>query len=213
MILYIKYFLRKVFSILFFIFGSQRDTLGFWANFHIRVYRYWMNAKLNTEGVDFRPYVNSLRGIRYIRIGRGTVFGKAAVITAWDTFCNQKYKPNITIGERCSFGDFIHITAIKGINIGDDVLTGRWVTITDNSHGDTDFDSLRIPPLQRSLISKGPVTINKRVWIGDKVTILPGVTIGEGSVIAANSVVTKDVPAYSIVAGNPARVIKQANPC
>ena len=50
--------------------------------------------------------------------------------------------------------------------------------------------------------------INKNVWVGDKVSILSGVTIGEGSIVAANAVVTKDVPAYSVVAGNPAKVIK-----
>ena len=63
-------------------------------------------------------------------------------------------------------------------------------------------------PLERPITSKGPVVIGNNVWIGDKATILPGVTIGDGAVIAANAVVTKDVPAYSVVGGNPARVIK-----
>ena len=62
----------------------------------------------------------------------------------------------------------------------------------------------------RSVMSKGPVIIGNDVWIGDKATILPGVTIGDGAVIAANAVVTKDVPAYSVVAGNPAKIVKQA---
>ena len=57
-------------------------------------------------------------------------------------------------------------------------------------------------------MSKGPITIGKNVWIGDKATILPGVTIGDGAVIAANAVVTKNVSAYNIVGGNPARIIK-----
>lgn len=103
----------------------------------------------------------------------------------------------------------MHITAINRITIGNDVLTGRWVTITDNSHGDTDYSTLQMRPVSRPLISKGPVLIGNNVWIGDKVTILPGVTIGEGAVIAANAVVTKDIPAYSVAVGNPARVIKQ----
>lgn len=62
-----------------------------------------------------------------------------------------------------------------------------------------------------SLFSKGDVTIGDNVWIGDKATVLPGVTIGDGAVIAANTVVTHDVPAYSVVGGNPARIIKQAD--
>ena len=58
------------------------------------------------------------------------------------------------------------------------------------------------------MYSKGPVIIEENVWIGDKVTILPGVTVGQGAVIAANSVVSKDVPAFSVVGGIPAKVIK-----
>ena len=65
-----------------------------------------------------------------------------------------------------------------------------------------------IPPIERKLFSKGPIVIGNHVWIGDKVTILSGVTIGNNSVIAANSVITKDVPPFSVVAGNPGKVIK-----
>lgn len=64
-------------------------------------------------------------------------------------------------------------------------------------------------PVNRRLHSKGDITIGNSVWIGDKATILPAVTIGDGAVIAANTEVTKDVPAYSVVVGNPAKVIKQ----
>jgi acetyltransferase-like isoleucine patch superfamily enzyme len=64
-------------------------------------------------------------------------------------------------------------------------------------------------PFRRPLVSKGPVLIGDCVWIGDKATILPGVTIGKGSVIGANAVVTKDVPDYCMAAGNPAVVLKK----
>ena len=82
------------------------------------------------------------------------------------------------------------------------------MTISDNNHGSTDFDTLHEVSVNRKLYTKGPVIIGNNVWIGDKATILGGVTIGDGAVIAANAVVTKDVPAYSVVGGNPARVIK-----
>lgn len=95
--------------------------------------------------------------------------------------------------------------------IGDNCLTGKWVTITDNSHGETDYDSLLLPPNKRNITSKGPIVVGNNVWIGDKATILPGVTIGDGAVIAANAVVTKDVPAYCVVGGNPAKIIKNNN--
>lgn len=66
-------------------------------------------------------------------------------------------------------------------------------------------------PISRKLYSKGAVTIGKNVWIGDKATILPNVTVGEGAVIAANAVVTKSVPPYCVVAGNPAKIVRLYN--
>lgn len=116
-------------------------------------------------------------------------------------------QPSVIIGDNVSLGEYCHITAIECVKIGNNLLTGRFVTITDNSHGLTDLESLKLPPLKRPIVSKGAVTIKDNVWIGDKVTILPDVTIGEGSVIAANSVVTKDVPPYSVVGGIPAKIL------
>lgn len=113
------------------------------------------------------------------------------------------------IGSHCSFGAYNHITCANRVIIGDNCLTGKWVTITDNSHGETDSDSLHLSPTKRPITSKGPVVIGNNVWIGDKATILPGVTIGDGAVIAANAVVTKDVPKYSVVGGNPARILNK----
>ena len=118
----------------------------------------------------------------------------------------QKLHPELTIGSCCYFGAYNHITCANKIVIGDDLLTGKWVTITDNSHGATDYDSLQVEPIRRPIESKGPVNIGNNVWIGDKATILPGVTIGDGAVIAANCVVTKDVPACCVVAGNPGKL-------
>ena len=80
--------------------------------------------------------------------------------------------------------------------------------INDNLHGEITYEQLRIMPKDRQLISKGPITIGKNVWIGEMAIILGGVTIGEGAIIGAHAVVTKDVPAYSVVAGIPAKVIK-----
>ena len=94
------------------------------------------------------------------------------------------------------------------MRIGKNLLTGRWVTITDNAHGTTNLCDVQVAPATRKLYSKGDVIIGNDVWIGDKATILPGVTIGNGAIIAANAVVTKDVPAYTVVGGNPAKIIK-----
>ena len=146
-----------------------------------------------------------------ITIGSNCRFQKELFLTAWKNFAGGAFKPEIIIGDNVSLGAYNHITASNKIIIGNGVLTGKWVTITDNSHGDTEYDTLKTLPKKRPLVSKGPVVIGDNVWIGDKATILPGVTVGEGAVIAANSVVTKDVPAYSVAAGCPAKIIKQGH--
>lgn len=152
-----------------------------------------------------------LKGGEYISIGHNSHIGVQAELTAWDKFGGDRFSPSIEIGDNVSIGSYCHITAINHIKIGNGVLTGRWVTITDNSHGETDFDSLNMLPVKRPLKSKGPVIIEDNVWIGDKATILPGVTIGKGSVIGSNAVVSKDVPPYSIAVGNPIRIINSKN--
>lgn len=163
------------------------------------------------RNVIFKPKVNYTKGEKYFKIGEGTNIGRFAVLTAWDSYEGELFTPEIYIGENCSFGDFLHLTCINKIVIGNGVLTGRWVTISDNSHGNTDFKTLHTAPSKRKLSSKGIVEIRDNVWIGDKATILAGVKIGEGTIVAANTVVTKDVPPYSVVAGNPAKIIKQYN--
>ena len=149
-----------------------------------------------------------LLGANYISIGGGTSFAKNCVLTAWDYYQGEAFLPSIEIGKNCQFGEYNHITATNRISIGDNLLTGRWVTISDNSHGRTDYLSLQEAPAKRKLYSKGAVRIGHNVWIGDKATILPGVTIGDGVVIGANSVVTKDIPSYCVAVGNPLRIIK-----
>lgn len=84
-----------------------------------------------------------------------------------------------------------------------------FVYISDHSHGEITRAELDLPPLGRLLYSKGPIIIGNNVWIGEKVCILPNVRIGDGAVIGANSVVTKDIPPHSVAAGSPAKVIKQ----
>ena len=163
------------------------------------------------KGVAFGK-IGTLRGQQYIHIGNDVYFGVGLFLTAHDSYPaasgEQHFHPEIVIGDHCQFGEWNHITAMNRVEIGEGCLTGKWVTITDNAHGDNSPEALSQMPTRRELCSKGPVIIGKNVWIGDKATILPGVHIGDGAVIAANAVVTKDVPAYSIMGGVPAKCIK-----
>ena len=149
-----------------------------------------------------------LKNMRNISIGKNVKLQKGAWLTAWP-FKRKCSDIIIKVHNNVIIGAFNHITATNKIEIGSGFLSGKWVTITDNSHGTTDIDDLKMPPCCRKVLSKGPVIIGKNVWVGDKATILPNVRIGDGSIIAANAVVTKDVPPYSVVAGNPAKIIKQ----
>lgn len=168
----------------------------------------WLSRKLRNAGwpLSFKKGFYLLGG-SHIEIASGTAFAKNCVLTAWDNYRGVKFTPSIRIGRNCNFGEYNHITSINEITIGDNLLTGRWVTISDNSHGQTDSVSLQLPPIERNLYSKGPIRIGCNVWIGDKATILPGVSIGDGAVIGANAVVTKDVPAYGIAVGNPVKIL------
>lgn len=163
--------------------------------------------KFGCKDCSFMRPIGYVVGPQYFRIGDRSVFGKFSALTAWGAYNDEHHAPEVVIGNDCDFGEYLHLTCINKVAIGSGVLTGRWVTITDNSHGRADEMDSGIPPHQRGLYSKGPVIIEDNVWIGDKATILPGVTIGKNSIIGANAVVTKSVPANSMVVGNPARMI------
>lgn len=143
-----------------------------------------------------------------ISIGCNTNFQRGCVIESWH-FPYRKKCGRMVIGNNCNFGEYTHITTINRIEIGNGVLTGRFVVITDNTHGREDYSDIDLRPEEREVTSKGPTIIEDNVWLGDKAAILPGVRIGKGAVIAANAVVTKDIPAFTIAAGVPARVIKE----
>lgn len=130
----------------------------------------------------------------------------------------EKNFPQIEIGRNFYFGGGSIIGIIDKISIGNNVIISNYVHIYDNNNHPTS-------PKKRLEMSMGndffgdlwkwkesehsPIVIQDNVWIGEYCSILKGVTIGEGSIIGCRSVVTKDVPAYSIVAGNPARVVKR----
>lgn len=155
-----------------------------------------------------KPSFNALIGAKYISIGTDCYIGKSVQLTAWERYGKENFTPEIIIGDGSSIGDDSHITAINLIRIGNNVLMGKKILITDNSHGSSSKEELDMPPQDRPLYSKGPVIIEDNVWIGEKVSIMSGVHIGKGCIIAANAVVTKNMPPYSLVGGIPAKIIK-----
>lgn len=110
---------------------------------------------------------------------------------------------SIRIGANCSFNNDITLIAEKSITIGDDCLIGDGVRIVDS-----DFHGLA-PDKRRGPGESSPVTLGKNVWLGSRAMVLKGVTIGDNAVVAAGSIVTKDVPADTLVAGVPAKPIKR----
>lgn len=157
------------------------------------------------------PLGSRVYGSRYIVAGTGFEAAEPIWLEAISTYNEQVFVPRILIGKRFKCSGGLHLTAVSKITIGDDCLFGRNVLITDHQHGCYDSENGSRPdeaPARRSLHSRGPVLIGSNCWIGDNVVILENVKIGEGAVLGANSVVTRDVPARSIAAGVPARVIK-----
>jgi acetyltransferase-like isoleucine patch superfamily enzyme len=124
----------------------------------------------------------------------------------------QTYEPRIVFGDGVSLEYDCHIGAVHRVEIGHRVLIASRVYICDHSHGGTTAADLALAPNDRPVVSKGPVIIEDDVWLGEGVAVMPNVRIGRCSIIGANSVVTRDIPPYSVAAGAPARVIRTLQP-
>ena len=121
---------------------------------------------------------------------------------------------NLTFGSNVELNDFVHITASNRVIIGNNVLMASKIYISDTSHGsysgnENDSDP-NAPPGLRPL-HNNDVIIEDNVWLGESVSVLPGVVIGKGTIVGANSVVSKNLPCYVIAVGAPAKPIKKYN--
>lgn len=136
---------------------------------------------------------------RNISLGNRVAIGRMSRL-----FCFGK--GTIIIEDDCQIGQFFTILAASKVVIKKDTLIASYVAICDENHG---MNPECGKPYMQQPLEKKPVTIKENCWIGEKVVILSGVTVGEWSIIGSSSVVNKDVPPYSIVVGNPAKVIKK----
>lgn len=116
--------------------------------------------------------------------------------------------PEIRIGTGSIIGKYNDFGCSELIEIEEDVITAPFVHFTDRNHCNEDIDT---PIMHQSTTVKGPIRIGASSWLGFGVQVMSGVSIGKHCVVAAGSIVTKDIPDYSVAAGNPARVIKRYN--
>lgn len=113
---------------------------------------------------------------------------------------------DVLIGNRSRIG--MSNVLIGPVTIGNDVILAQNIVMSGLNHG---YEDISIP-IHKQPVTKKRITLEDEAWIGANVVVVAGVTIGKHSVVAAGSVVTKDVPPYSVVVGNPAKVIKKFNP-
>ena len=111
---------------------------------------------------------------------------------------------HIRIGNNVGIGEYAYLGGAGGLEIGDDCIIGQYFSCHPENHNYEDIDT----PVRLQGVNRKGITIGKNCWIGSKVTILDGVNIGDGCILAAGSVVTKSFPANSIIGGVPAKILK-----
>lgn len=171
------------------------------------------NQNSKNNGGIFLPearVVNLQNKPESIEIGKDTFIRGSLLVHA--------YGGKISIGENCYIGERTEIWSGENIKIGDNVLISHDVNIMDGNNHETDYleraNSYRRlakfgHPVTKGSINTAAITIESYAWINFNTTILKGVTIGKGAIVAAGSIVTKDVEQFTMVGGNPARFIKQ----
>ncbi len=142
---------------------------------------------------------------RCIRVGDRTTIGRGALIAPILEYANVHYAPRIEIGNDVYIGPSLYMACVGSITIGDGSVLSEDVFINDSNHG---FDPQLGLIMQQELVHPGDITIGKSCFLGLRSAIMPGVTLGDHCVVGISSVVTKSFPAYSMIAGTPAILIK-----
>jgi acetyltransferase-like isoleucine patch superfamily enzyme len=158
-------------------------------------------ARLRHRRVTFGRLCDVHRGANLL-VARGAVarFGAACVL---DRGLTVECRGRIDVGDRTVFGHHCTLAASELVQIGSDCLIAEMVSIRDHDHafGATDL------PINEQGQRHAPVRIGNNVWLGSKVTVTRGLTIGDNTIVGANAVVTRDLPPDSIAVGIPARVV------
>lgn len=162
----------------------------------LRWYRALYGSAAFGDNCDLRPGVQvTVADQAELLVGTDTVLDRGTVL--------EVASGSLRIGRRVVFGHHCTVAAKQSVVIGDDCLIAELVSVRDHDHETAD---VRVPMRDQGARC-APVVIGRDVWLGTRVVVLKGVTIGDGSIIGAGAVVTRDVPPYSIAIGVPARVI------
>ena len=168
--------------------------------------RYWRffrfklrNPHVITEGFVFlgkNVELYARRGYGRLVLGRWVHIGQGNAIRC--------HEGTLRIGDKCVFGKDNTVNCYLDVEFGATTIVADWVYICDFDHV---FSDITVPIKDQGIV-KTPVRIGPDVWVGTKVTVLRGVTVGRGSVLAAHTVVNSDIPPYSVAVGVPARVVR-----
>jgi acetyltransferase-like isoleucine patch superfamily enzyme len=180
----------------------ERHTLPRFANepqgFVMRLPRSLVHPERMTIGRDVKLGANS-------ELKCNTRYPGGWMHHPYGAHVTQSFEPTLTIGDRVTATAALQVIAFEAVVIEDDVLFAANVFVADGTHAFAHPDA---PYKYQGVATPAPVRIGRGAWIGQNVVITPGVTIGEMAIVGANSVVTRDVPARTIAAGVPARVIR-----
>lgn len=185
-----------------------------------RLYPFFIDEKKERTGLPLAMLKNnagqvgygldcSFLGTEHISMGLGCAFGRGCRIETISFYQGRSFSPELVIGNDVTVEDWCHIGCVEKIEIGDGTMIASRVFITDHLHGTITSEDLKFDrPALRPLSSK-PVKVGKNVWIGEGASIMPGVTLGDNVIVGANAVVTHSFESNVVIAGCPAKIIKQ----
>ena len=161
---------------------------------------FWYGLK----GLNVKHNVYILKGAKILRFLENITLSKNVIVKSEAQICSCNSEAKIFIGENTTIGNYTFIYASREIKIGNDCMISPFVYIVDSNHGTSLKINMNLQPNKTN-----PIKIGNNVWIGSHSVILPGVKIADGAIIAAGSVINKDIPSNTIFGGVPAKLIKK----
>lgn len=184
-----------------------------WYRFESQLHMFYKHLVYRRSFRDFgrlsfvSPF-SRIMNMQHVSIGNRVTILSGAWIMAMEEYADESFQPSISIGDNTYIGHGVTISCANCIEIGRDVTFGDNVYVADNGHGYEEIGT----NIMKQRLKTGEVRIGDRAWIGKNAVIAFNLEIGEQAVVAANSFVNRSVPAYTVVAGNPAVAVKRYDP-